>query len=74
MMLLFYTVPLTYLFPLDEMCFFFSLGAVPVQRCNMFDVQLLSKQQEFHCDQDHLRLHLTAVDHRRLHHAITGCG
>lgn len=45
-----------------------------VQRRNMSDVQLLPEHQELHCDPDHLRLHLTAVDHRRLHHAVSGRG
>lgn len=45
-----------------------------MQQCKLSDVQLLSEQQELHGDQDHLRLHLAAGDHRRLHHAVTRCG
>lgn len=57
-----------------HVCFCPSPGAVPVQQCNLSDVQLLPEQQELHSDQDHLRLHLAAGDHRCLHHAVAGCG
>lgn len=49
-------------------------GAVPVQRRDVSDVQLLPEHQELLGDQDHLRLHLAAGDHRRLRHAVAGCG
>lgn len=49
-------------------------GAVPVQRRDVSDVQLLPEHQELLGDQDHLRLHLAAGDHRRLRHAVARCG
>lgn len=49
------------------------LGAMPVQQCDMSDVQLLSRHQKLHSDQDHLRLHLAAWDHCCLHYAVTWC-
>lgn len=50
-----------------------KLGTMPMQQCNLSDVQLLSKHQELNSHQDHICLHLIAVDHRRLHHAVTRC-
>lgn len=49
-------------------------GAVPVQRRHLPGVQLLSEQQELHGDQDRLRLHSAAGDHRGLRHAVARRG